>query len=161
MVVVILESVLTCPECGHVDALTTEERKKQMTEHANQMVPQNPTLQVPPKKEKSWTWVWLMVIAIVLTANGVVTMLGGIPVKAESQKWEYAGEFATDSQLATKFTEAGEKGQHASLAILMIVLCVVVFAGLHLLASRTLWRNVPTIWSHLGGSSRRPVQASR
>jgi len=60
-----------------------------------------------------------------------------------------------------QFVEAGQKGPSTSLAILMIALCVAVFAGLHLLASRTLWRNVPTIWSHLGGSSREPVQAAR
>jgi hypothetical protein len=75
----------------------------------NQMTPQNNTLQPPPKKEKSWTWVWLMIIATVFTANFAVTLLGGVPVKTQSQKWEYSGEFATDSQLVTKFTEAGEK----------------------------------------------------
>lgn len=76
------------------------------------------------------------------------------------------GEFASVSVVAEhpetmpvriykQFIEAGEKGQHASLAILMIVLCVAVFAGLHLLASRTLWRNIRTIWGHVGGSSGR------
>ncbi len=55
-----------------------------------------------------------------------------------------------------QFIEAGEKGQHATLAILMVLLCVVVFAGLHLVASRTVWRNVRTIWSRSGDSSRRP-----
>lgn len=55
-----------------------------------------------------------------------------------------------------QFVGAGEAGQHASLAILMILLSVAVFAGLHLLASRTLWRNVDTIWSRIGGSRRRP-----
>ncbi len=72
------------------------------------MMPQNATVQVP-KKEKSWTWVWLMVIAIVLTANSALAIIGGIPTKAASQKWEYAGEFAKDTELATKFTEIGEK----------------------------------------------------
>jgi len=73
------------------------------------------------------------------------------------------GEFASVSVVAEhpetmpvriykQFIEAGERGQHASIAILMIVLCVAVFAGLHLLASRTLWRNVHTIWGHAGGS---------
>ncbi|HPD16556.1 MAG TPA: ABC transporter permease [Planctomycetota bacterium] len=76
------------------------------------------------------------------------------------------GEFASVSVVAEhpetmpvriykQFIEAGERGQHASLAILMIVLCVTVFAGLHLLASRTLWRNIRTIWGHGCGSSRR------
>ncbi len=55
-----------------------------------------------------------------------------------------------------EFITAGEKGQHATLAILMILLCVVVFAVLHLVASRTVWRNVRTIWSRSGDSSRRP-----
>ncbi|HUT32200.1 MAG TPA: ABC transporter permease [Planctomycetota bacterium] len=55
-----------------------------------------------------------------------------------------------------QFIEAGEKGQHTTLAILMILLCVVVFAVLHLVASRTVWRNVRTIWSRAGDSSRRP-----
>jgi len=76
------------------------------------------------------------------------------------------GEFASVSVVAEhpetmpvriykQFIEAGERGQHASLAILMVVLCVAVFAGLHLLASRTLWRNVRTIWGHAGDSRRR------
>ena len=55
-----------------------------------------------------------------------------------------------------QFIEAGEKGQHATLAILMIVLSVAVFACLHLLASKTIWRNVRTIWSQFGGSNHRP-----
>jgi molybdate/tungstate transport system permease protein len=54
------------------------------------------------------------------------------------------------------FVEAGEKGQHTTLAILMIFLCVVVFAGLHLVASRTVWRNVRTVWSRIGDSGRPP-----
>ena len=55
-----------------------------------------------------------------------------------------------------QFVESGEKGPSITLAILMIVLCVLVFAGLHLLASRTLWRNVSTLWSRAGDPSRRP-----
>jgi len=80
-----------------------------MTEQQPPPIPQNNTMQPLLKKEKRWTWVWLMVIAIVLTANSALTLIGGLPTKAASQKWEYAGEFATDSKLATKFTEAGEK----------------------------------------------------
>ena len=52
-----------------------------------------------------------------------------------------------------QFIEAGERGQHATLAILMIVLCVVVFAALHVAASRTVWRSVRTVWSYVGGQS--------
>ena len=55
-----------------------------------------------------------------------------------------------------QFVETGEKGPSITLAILMILLCVLVFAGLHLLASRTVWRNVSTLWSRAGDSSRRP-----
>jgi molybdate/tungstate transport system permease protein len=51
--------------------------------------------------------------------------------------------------------ESGEKGAGTTVAILMVLLCVVVFAGLHLVASRTVWRNVDTIWSRIRGSSRR------
>lgn len=52
-----------------------------------------------------------------------------------------------------QFVEAGERGQHASLSILMVLLSVAVFASLHLLASRTLWRRVRTVWSYVGGPS--------
>ena len=55
-----------------------------------------------------------------------------------------------------EFITAGEKGQHTTLAVLMILLCVVVFAGLHLVASRTVWRNVRTIWGQIGGQGSRP-----
>ncbi len=55
-----------------------------------------------------------------------------------------------------EFITSGEKGQHATLSILMIVLCVVVFAALHLLASMTIWQNVRTIWSRSGDSGGRP-----
>ena len=54
------------------------------------------------------------------------------------------------------FVEAGDKGQGMTIAILMIFLCVVVFAGLHLVASRTIWRNVRTVWSRIGDSGRPP-----
>jgi len=60
-----------------------------------------------------------------------------------------------------QFVESGESGPGIALAILMIFASVVVFAGLHLIASRTLWRGVPTIWSHIGGPSGRPVQTAR
>ena len=73
-------------------------------------MPQNPTMQVPPpKQKKGWTWVWLMVIAIVITANSALALIGGIPTRRANQKWEYAGEFASDSELSTKFSEAGDK----------------------------------------------------
>lgn len=55
-----------------------------------------------------------------------------------------------------QFVEAGERGQHATLAILMVLLCVLVFAGLHLVASRTVWRNIRTLWSRAGDSGGRP-----
>lgn len=73
-----------------------------------QGMPQNNTLQ-PVKKEKNWTWVWLLVIAIVFTANSMITFLGGLPVRMESQKWEYGALFAKDSEVEKKFTEAGQK----------------------------------------------------
>lgn len=74
------------------------------------------------------------------------------------------GEFGSVSVIAqhpetmpvriyTQFVTSGDKGPSLSLAILMIFLCVTVFAGLHLLASRTLWRNVRTLWGHSGDSS--------
>ncbi|MFP4057938.1 MAG: molybdate ABC transporter permease subunit [Candidatus Brocadiia bacterium] len=59
-----------------------------------------------------------------------------------------------------QFLRSGVKGPSLNLAILMILLCVLVFAGLHLLASRTVWRNVTTIWSGFRGSSRRTPQAA-
>jgi len=75
------------------------------------------------------------------------------------------GEFSSVSVIAEhpetmpvriykEFVNSGEKGPAATLAILMIVLCVVVFAALHLMASRTVWRNVRTVWSYVGGPSR-------
>lgn len=75
--------------------------------------PPRPQYQQPPQapaptKEKSKLWVWLMIIAVVLTANGMVTLLGGVPIKKESQKWEYGAQFATDEEMEKKFTEAGE-----------------------------------------------------
>jgi ABC-type sulfate transport system permease component len=51
-----------------------------------------------------------------------------------------------------QYVASGPDGPAISIAIIMIVLCVVVFAGLHLLASRTVWRNVQTLWSRIGGS---------
>ena len=45
----------------------------------------------------------------------------------------------------------GSEGPFLSLALLMVLLSVTVFAALHLVASRTLWRNVRTIWSRFGG----------
>jgi molybdate/tungstate transport system permease protein len=53
-----------------------------------------------------------------------------------------------------EFEKWGDKGQAATFSILMIVLCVLVFAALHLAASRTVWRNVRTVWSYVGGQSR-------
>jgi NifC-like ABC-type porter len=81
------------------------------------------------------------------------------------------GEFGSVSVIAqhpetmpvriyTQFVTSGEKGPSLSLAILMIFLCVSVFAGLHLLASRTLWRNVRTMWGHSGDSSGRTAQTA-
>ena len=58
-------------------------------------------------------------------------------------------------------TESAEMAAGTTIAILMIFLSVLVFAGLHLLASRTLWRNVGTIWSYGRGPSGRPEQATR
>jgi len=76
-----------------------------------QGMPQNNAMQPPPPPpKKSWTWVWLMIIAIVFTANFAVTLLGGVPTKAQTQKWEYGGDFATDSKLTDKFNDLGEKG---------------------------------------------------
>jgi len=59
-------------------------------------------------------------------------------------------------RIYTQFVESGVKGPSTTLAILMVMLCTVVFAGLHLLASRTIWRNVRTVWSVFGDSRRRP-----
>lgn len=59
-------------------------------------------------------------------------------------------------RIYTQFVESGVKGSSTTLAILMVMLCTAVFAGLHLLASRTIWRNVRTVWSVFGDSSRRP-----
>jgi len=53
------------------------------------------------------------------------------------------------------FVGSGDKGPSLTVAILMVVMCTAIFAALHLLASRTLWRNVRTVWSYVGDSSRR------
>lgn len=58
-----------------------------------------------------------------------------------------------------EFDNSGMDGPAISIAILMIFVCVVVFAGLHLLASRTVWRNVQTLWSRFGDSDRKSVRA--
>ena len=52
------------------------------------------------------------------------------------------------------FVGSGDKGPSMTVAILMVVMCTAVFAGLHLLASRTLWRNVHTVWSRFGDPDR-------
>ena len=53
------------------------------------------------------------------------------------------------------FVGSGDKGPSLTVAILMVVMCTAIFAALHLLASRTIWRNVRTVWSYVGDSSRR------
>ncbi|NQT52919.1 ABC transporter permease [bacterium] len=53
-----------------------------------------------------------------------------------------------------QFVGSGQDGPAIGVAILMIFLCVVVFAGLHLLASRTVWANVRTVWSRFSDSER-------
>ncbi len=58
------------------------------------------------------------------------------------------------------FVGSGDKGPSLTVAILMVVMCTALFAGLHLAASRTLWRNVRTLWSRFGDSSREPEQAA-
>lgn len=58
------------------------------------------------------------------------------------------------------FVGSGDKGPSLTVAILMVLMCTAIFAGLHLVASRTVWRNVRTLWSRLGGSSGEPEQAA-
>jgi molybdate/tungstate transport system permease protein len=59
------------------------------------------------------------------------------------------------------FYMSGPEGESLSVAIVMIILCVTVFAVLHLVASRTVWRNIHTIWSGFGDSRREPEHATR
>jgi molybdate/tungstate transport system permease protein len=58
-----------------------------------------------------------------------------------------------------QYVASGPDGPAISVAILMVFLCVVVFAGLHLLASRTMWRNVGTLWGRGRDSDREPHRA--
>lgn len=85
----------------------------------------------------------------ILTWGRAIGEFGSVSIVAEHPE-------TMPVRIYKQFVEAGEKGQHASLAILMVVLCVAVFAGLHLLASKTVWSKIHTVWSRAGGSSRRP-----
>ena len=55
-------------------------------------------------------------------------------------------------RIYNEWVASGAQGSGLTLAVLMVGLCVMVFAALHLLASRTLWRNVETLWSRLRGA---------
>ncbi len=84
----------------------------------------------------------------ILTWGRAIGEFGSVSFIAESPE-------TMPVRIYKQFVESGEKGPSTTLAILMVFLCVAVFAGLHLLASRTLWRNVSTIWGRARGASSR------
>ncbi len=81
----------------------------------------------------------------ILTWGRAIGEFGSVSFIAESPE-------TMPVRIYKQFVEAGEKGPSTTLAILMVFLCVAVFAGLHLAASRTLWRNIPTIWGRGRGA---------
>lgn len=87
-------------------------------------------------------------IGCILTWGRAIGEFGSVSFIAETPE-------TMPVRIYKQFVESGEKGPSTTLAILMVFLCVAVFAGLHLLASRTLWRNVSTIWGRARGARSR------
>ncbi|NQT85343.1 molybdenum ABC transporter permease [bacterium] len=90
----------------------------------------------------------------ILTWGRAIGEFGSVVILAKTPK-------SMPVHIYDMFYNSGPKGESLSVAIVMIILCVTVFAVLHLVASRTLWRNIRTIWSGFGDTRRESEHAAR